>query len=525
MFIRMLAVILLSALLTATAVSQPVAKDPSKDKETSKEPKWPKEIGKKSLAEWLKIAREDKDAAARADALLTIPNFSPVEVRKECTKALCKRLESGGEPDSGVKLFVMDLIGAIGIEDPGDTKEALRVLNIYASGEHGSVSRMHALKAIAKFGPKAHGLSRGLANSTLVYKDPSFEVRRIVAQTLGQIAKTEALGPDYSVLKSLATNMANANADKESCVLVRLAALESLFILGPPLDLTKPAQKGMPPTIDTKAAEEIIDIVKKRIAGAKPVETNKQAELWSRLVVVRFGTVDDMHEQLNAIAENLTNNDESVKYQTIVTLGFLGENAEPKINQIVAILNSTKTNPQGHTLREAALMTLGSIGEKAIEPIRQVIEDTAEEPEMRIAALKALAMMGEKAGRVRGSVVAIVQDPLTLEEPSKTRIALLEQALLTLAGMGVKAKSEVPSLQTLSKKLVAVKEKRMRGEEYQKWLKSPETQRWLKSMKKEEADEILNNQNPEDQLKRFIDDAVVYINKSEEGHPGGAPKK
>src|SRR5579872_2416160 len=126
MYIRMLAAILLSALLTATADSQPAAKDSAKDKETSKEPKWPKEIGDKNLKEWLAIATNDKDASLRGEALLTIPNFSPVEVRKVCTRALCDRVVA--EPDAGVKLVVMDLIGGMGIEDPSDTKEALRVL-------------------------------------------------------------------------------------------------------------------------------------------------------------------------------------------------------------------------------------------------------------------------------------------------------------------------------------------------------------------------------------------------------------
>jgi HEAT repeat protein len=518
MCIRTLAVILLSALLTATASSQPAAKDSPKEKDASKEPKWPKDIGKKDLQGWLKTAISDKDAAVREEALMVIPNFSPVDVRKVCTKALINRIDSGGEPDAGVKLVVIDLLGSIGVEDPADVKEALRVLNNYANGNFGSVSRLHALQAIAKFGPKAHALASGLANSDLVTKDPSFEVRRVAAQTLGHIGFTEKEGPNFTVQKALATKMA-----KDDCLPVRLEALQSLFIMGPAWDLEKGVQKDMPPPIDEKRAQEIVSTIRPRINGAKPLEANVQAELWCRLVIIRFGTVDDMTGQLNGIADHLSKDGEdAVKYQTLFALRLLGKNAEPKLQLVANFVNSKETSP---IVREAALMTLGSIGEKAIDPIVKVISDTNETPEMRIAALKALALLGEKAEKARILVVAIIKDESNLNDPSSSKIALLHQALITLAAMGLKAKPEVPTLQNLTVQLIAVKEKRMKSETYQKWLKSPETQRALGGMKPEEAEELLKNQNPEDQLKRFVEDAIKYIEKSEDGHPGGAPPK
>ena len=91
--------------------------------------------------------------------------------------------------------------------------------------------------------------------------------------------------------------------------------------------------------------------------------------------------------------------------------------------------------------------------------------------------------------------------------------------------MGVKAQGEVPILKTLSEQLLVVKTNRLKGEDYQKWYKNPETQRWLNSLKPEDRDDILLNHHPEDQFKRFVDEAIQFINKSEPGHPGGDPKK
>jgi hypothetical protein len=308
---------------------------------------------------------------------------------------------------------------------------------------------------------------------------------------------------------------------KDSSLPVRLEALQSLFIMGPSWDLAKGVQKGLPPPIDEKAAEDIINTIKLRISGAKPAETNVQAELWCRLVIVRFGTQEVVPEQLNAIANHLTDKEDAVKYQSLFALRLLGRNAEPKLQNIVNFVNSNQTAP---IVREAALMALGSIGEKAIDPIVKVITNTAEEPEIRIAALKALAVMGEKGEKARTAVVLIIKDDSNIKDPSDSKIALLHQALLTLAAMGIKAQPEIPILETLSKELVVVKQTRLNGPKYKEYINNPETKRLLEKLSEKQREELFKN-HPEDQFKRFVDDAIEFIRKSTEGHPGGEPKK
>jgi hypothetical protein len=162
---------------------------------------------------------------------------------------------------------------------------------------------------------------------------------------------------------------------------------------------------------------------------------------------------------------------------------------------------------------------------KAIDPIIRVIDDPKEEPEMRIAALSALSRLGEKVPeKARGLLTKIIQDPANLDDPTASRTALLHQALLTLASMGEKAFSEVPILQTLSKQLLVAKEKRMNSDDYKKWRNNPETEKIFKKLTEKQREEYFNNQ-PEDQFKKFVDEAIEFIRKSTPGHPGGEAKR
>jgi hypothetical protein len=177
-------------------------------------------------------------------------------------------------------------------------------------------------------------------------------------------------------------------------------------------------------------------------------------------------------------------------------------------------------NEKDLVFRVAALNALGAIGVKAIDPIRRVITDPKEQPEMKIAALAALSKMGEKAESAREMLSNMIKDPENLAEPTASRIALLHQALLTLASMGVKAQSEVPMLIELAAKLDEVKKKRLGSPEHQKLIKNPEYIRLMDRMTEKEKKELQENQ-PEDLFKKFVLEAKKFIEASTPGHPGG----
>jgi hypothetical protein len=112
---------------------------------------------------------------------------------------------------------------------------------------------------------------------------------------------------------------------------------------------------------------------------------------------------------------------------------------------------------------------------------------------------------------------------MIIQEATASSIALLDQALFTLAAMGVKAQSAIPLLQNLIVRLDDVKKKRLETVEYKKFVNNPEFKKMLDKLSPEEKEKLFDN-HPEDQLKRFVKQAIHYIEDSTPGHPGGETK-
>jgi HEAT repeat protein len=516
MQIRIVAALVLAALLGTTALAQNAAKENAKDKESDQaiEPKWPDKIYEKNVHEWLKVIETEKDPALREQALKVLWNFSPSEVRKLGAKLLLRRMISGGEPDNGVRIAVIDLVGALGMDEPADITEATRILSLSANNG-ASALRLHAIQALGRFGPKAYHHINDLT-SDVVMSDSAFEIRQALAQTLGRIGASESGGPNTKALNAL-----TILATKDQCAVVRMEALQSLLLLGPPWSANlKPGSKD-PPEYDPKRAQDMVEVMKARLApkkGSVATETDKHMELWYRFVIIRFGVKDDLEEQMTAIAHHLTDPEASVRIQALEILGRLGDLAAPKLEAIMKLLSDKEL-----AVRATALMALGGIGEKAMETLKGIIRDPKEETEIRVAALAGLAKMGEKAENARELVMSIIEDPMIIQEATASSIALLDQALFTLAAMGVKAQSAIPLLQNLIVRLDDVKKKRLETVEYKKFVNNPEFKKMLDKLSPEEKEKLFDN-HPEDQLKRFVKQAIHYIEDSTPGHPGGETK-
>src|SRR6185312_16081406 len=126
---RASAAVLLTALLVAVVSAQPAGlgqppaaaqpKDPPKDPkdtEPSKQPtpvpkpEWPREIGGKDFAAWLKEVSHP-DPSVREFALKTLPSFGPDAKNKTSSKVFIKRMAfpvSGGEKDPGVRITLFN---------------------------------------------------------------------------------------------------------------------------------------------------------------------------------------------------------------------------------------------------------------------------------------------------------------------------------------------------------------------------------------------------------------------------------
>lgn len=518
MFMRLFTAIILSALLTTVASSQTKDKEPPKATEKSGQIKGPEKILDKNIHEWLKVAFADNDASQREAAMVALANFPAVDLRKEASK-LIDRIDK--EKDPGVLIRLIDLVGAIGIEDPKEVNEAIRILMLHAGGNTGSVNRIHCLQAIAQFGPKAHSKVSQLTGNAAVTGDPSYEARRVLAQTLGRIGVSESEGPSPHAIKALVNLAANP------ALPVRLSALESLFILGPAWQAGAPKAGPMEPTpFDTKAASEVATAMKTRITAPSKTqgyrETNKQAEMWCRLVIMRFSPPEhieeDWKEQMGGIASHLSDPDPAVRIQALETLSVLRDRIDTKLDQVIAL-----TTDKEPAVRRTAIAVLGVMSDKATPKLVQLISDDQLPPELRITALDALAMHGEKAEIGLRAVVLILRDPANLQTP--TGVSLVQHALATLGAMGVRAQVAITDLNNLAIRLTDLLEKRKNSEEYKKMVSNPEFKKALESLPQAERDKILDNSYAENQLKEVVLHTIRFIQESTPGHPGGEKKK
>jgi HEAT repeat protein len=345
---------------------------PAPEPPQPKEPEWPKEIGGKDVAGYVKDF-SDPDPAVREQAVRTLPNFGPA-ARKGTGKALLRLMERERERDPGVRVAAYVTAAALGFEDEADIKEAIRLLGLAADeGVSGGPTRLNAIQTLAAFGPKAEGAVNYVAGRAL--SDSSYETRRSIAFTLGRIGFNEQTGPSPKALAALTGTLI-----KDTCAIVRMEAMQSLVLLGPPW---LPRPPGAPPAKDVKdpkdapkpdekAAAAHVAAVKARLglAGGKPLEHDRQVEIWGRLVLMRFDPKEVNDANLAAIARHISGPDVGAKLQAINALGLLGEAGAKKIDDVVRAL--ADPDPLVVETAVAALVKMGPAARGAIPDLEKL---------------------------------------------------------------------------------------------------------------------------------------------------------
>jgi HEAT repeat protein len=313
----------------------------------------------------------DPDPAMREMGLRTLQNFGPAarkvvdkDGKNLFAKTVLSRMNNDKEKDPGVRSAAFATAATMGFEDDADVKEAVRILGHTADvGVSGGMSRQNAVQALAAFGQKAEGAIAFLLAGPTV--DLAYETRRSVAFTLGKIALNEKTGPNARALTCLSTVLAN-----DPSAVVRLEAMQSLAILGPPWESTLAPGDKNPPKLDMVGVAAHVNALKKRLAPAptKPgekstggiVERDKQVELWLRFVLMRFDTKEINDEHLNAIAKALTTGDQGVKIQALTILGMMSDVGAKKLPDIANVLMS-----EDLALVQTAIGSLATLGVNA----------------------------------------------------------------------------------------------------------------------------------------------------------------
>ncbi|MBX9628207.1 MAG: HEAT repeat domain-containing protein, partial [Gemmataceae bacterium] len=367
------------------------AKPPEPKEKTTgsvKVPEWPTEIGGKRPADYVKDLT-DLDPFIRKFALQALPAFGP-SMKKEAgvAKGILARMDFQKELDPGVRAAAFEAAGAIGFDDERDFDEAVRLLFVTADqGQKGGASRLYAVQALTTVGPRAWKAVPVLITPN-VAEDPAFETRQAVATCLGAVAFNEYTGPSPKALTCLAEKLAH---DRSAAV--RLAAMQSLVLLGPPLAPRPPGGTVLPlkdikdprdmPKRDEAATAKLTESIRRRLVPVKGdrggatglVEKDPQVEVFVRLALMRFDPKEIDDENLSGITKYLGRPDTGVKLVALNSLTTLGgEPASRKIDDVVKALSDE------HPLVVAAAATcLVAMGDKA-KPALPALEKLKDRP-------------------------------------------------------------------------------------------------------------------------------------------------
>lgn len=375
MFALLLA-LLVSAVMnaqpTAAGAAQPTKKETDKKEPEKKEYKWPTEINGKNIDAVMKDLT-DLDPVNREYAARTLPNFGPAAQKEPVSKLLLKRMKPAFEADPGVRFAVYTAVGSIAFDNNNDNTEALRILaEVVDLAPSGSSSRYNAVQTIAMFGPRGYETITKLTGNAA--KDDAHETRRVIASALGRVASHPETGPNMRAMRSLADHFS-----RDPSAAVRMEALQSLMLLGPPwADVKKKDAKENPP-IKVKEAEEIVKFMKVRVGDPKlkttGLEKDKQVEIWARLVLMRFDPKEINEDNLEAFAKHLSGGDIGVKVQALQAIAMMGELAGKKVDSVARLLEDKALPMQLTLVTVQTLAAMGAGAKPAIPKLKEFLTE------------------------------------------------------------------------------------------------------------------------------------------------------
>ena len=324
------------------------------------------------------------DPAIREFALRTLPKFGP-NAKAPATHLVLLHMAKEKERDPSVRAAAFEAVGAFALfnKEPGldserDTSEAIRLLCKAVDEQRGT--RLHAIQTLAKFGYRAESAVTYITSRELTETEPAYQTRQAVAATLGYIGANKDKVPSTKALHSLADTLIR---DKSAAV--RLAAYQSLVLLGPPL---LPGSKVVPDKelpIDTKAMALLAKPIKNRLlpfkkefVGSKEtdsptglMERDKQVEIFTRFTLMRFDRKEVNDENLKGISKYVHEGvDSGPKMQALYALGMMGELAGSQLDNMVPALEDV--DPQVVVMGVSALMGLGKAAGPALPFLKKL---------------------------------------------------------------------------------------------------------------------------------------------------------
>lgn len=328
---------------------EPPAKEPPKDPK-SKDYVWPKDVNGRNVAEWAGDL-DSKDASIRESAVKAIPLFGP-DGRKACGKRLIRLVN---DADPGVRIAAVSAMSLMGFETQADIRDAVtamrQALNNTAPG---SVLRLYVARALATYGTDA---LVAMADLSSIAKDPWWETRQAVANTLGRLGAPQydekpMTGPEgRPIPKKPASELAHKTLRSmllnDTSSAVRLEAAYSFISHGPPYQ-QEPAEY-------LKAVKPYQEMVE----TALKTEKDKSVQIWLHILTLVYDEklLDD---QVPKIAKFLETPDPTVRVHALNALAMLGPKAKAALKEVRDALGYEEDQ-----LVAAAVMCMASFGKEA----------------------------------------------------------------------------------------------------------------------------------------------------------------
>ena len=355
-------------------------------------PQYPSAVGGKTLAEWLKVLNDSKDAAVREMAVKAIPAFGPA-ARDPSIKPLVKACREDGDP--GVRVNAILTLGAVGANNKDEAKIIIDALRIaIANASPGGIVRLHAARAIGNYGMYPEQANDAIFTLRDIAKDLSWETRKTVAFALGRIGGPTKdkpkpdpnplplgspppivdpkTGPEISALKVLQGMLGDSSAT------VRLEVVESLVLLGPP-------------AVSSDQYSATISPYMTAIQDRMKIEKEKGVTIWLHVLQMRYDGNSFNEQTMNKIVEMGRSAEAESTVQALTALSLLGEKAHVPA---IPFARDMLAHTEPYVVATAANYLAGTgIASKValpqLEAVKKVKENEKKESrdEMLIAAL------------------------------------------------------------------------------------------------------------------------------------------
>lgn len=342
--------------LFAADIAPAQGKKGKDDKEEKKDASLIRDIGGRTLDEWIKDINH-KDPGRRATAMSTVLLFGP-DRAYQALPAILEQLNKhtlSAPLDVSVRVNGATalglIIGSAKEPDPKHVKQAVTILERLCKDSQ-AIVKFRAVQALGRIGEDA----RGAINVVLpILRDTyTCEARQAAAITLGQIALDKVKGPPIKVLEELYKSLGDHSAQ------VRLAAIQSLTWLGAPGDAK--AQNALVAALDP-------------VAHKDPEPT---VQIWAHMAVMSV-THDVSTARVGLICKMLGHAEVPIRMQAAQAIGTIGPKAKSCIPALMEAL--TDKDPGVIMVTIWALSRMEEDARRAVPALEKMSKD-ADMPEI-----------------------------------------------------------------------------------------------------------------------------------------------